>query len=269
MLRSSRSLDQYTVGAVDGDLGKVVDVLFDDERWAVRYLVVETGGVFLQRRVLISPNSFRTVDWLHSRFNVALTREKVRRSPSVDTDQPISRQREAEHHRYYGYPTYWAFSGPIALGMYPGILPLGEVASPPLAKQTPAGDVHLRSAGEVHGYRVRGSDDDLGHLGDLLVDDQTWKVAYLVIDTSNWWLGKQVLVAPEWATRISWDERRVFIAMTRQAILGSPEWTPGAPVNREYETRLYDHYGRPAYWETAPAAPAEPTTPRNLPDALP
>jgi hypothetical protein len=31
----------------------------------------------------------------------------------------------------------------------------------------------------------------------------------------------------------------------------SPEFDPSAPVNRAYELRLYDCYGRPKYWTQA------------------
>lgn len=94
MLRNLKDLERYTVGATDGDLGRVVDFLFDDERWVVRYLVVEPGGFFDERRVLISPISFRQVDWRLQCFNVALTKDKVRNSPSIDLDKPVSRQYE-------------------------------------------------------------------------------------------------------------------------------------------------------------------------------
>ena len=58
MLRSLKDLERYKVSASDGDIGSVVNFLFDDERWAVRYLVVDTGGFFSGRSVLISPISF-------------------------------------------------------------------------------------------------------------------------------------------------------------------------------------------------------------------
>ena len=113
-----------------------------------------------------------------------------------------------------------------------------------------SGDVHLRSAQEVRGYHIQGSDEAIGHVEDFIVDDETWEVRYLVIDTSNWWFGKKVLVAPHWASRISWEERKVYVDLSRQAIKNSPEWNATAAVNREYEARLYDYYGRPVYWDT-------------------
>jgi stress response protein YsnF len=36
--------------------------------------------------------------------------------------------------------------------------------------------------------------------------------------------------------------------MTRDQIKNSPEFDPAAPVNRAYEERLFDYYGRPKYW---------------------
>jgi hypothetical protein len=100
MLRSLKDLAGYTVNASDGAVGNVVDFLLDDERWTVRYLVVETGAFFDQRRVLISPISFRTADWATREFHLALTIDKIQKSPSVDTDKPVSRQHEVDYYRY-------------------------------------------------------------------------------------------------------------------------------------------------------------------------
>jgi len=102
-----------------------------------------------------------------------------------------------------------------------------------------------------------GTDETIGHVEDFIVDDETWQVRYLVIDTSNWWFGKKVLVAPHWAKSISWADRMVHVDMSRDAIKNSPEWNPTAGVNRKYELELYDYYGRPVYWD-GPAMPAPP-----------
>jgi uncharacterized protein YifN (PemK superfamily) len=255
MLRSLKDLEQYTVSATDGDVGTVVNFLFDDERWVVRHLVVETGGFWDGRRVLVSPISFRDADWSTHNFRLALTRDKIRNGPSVDVDKPVSRQHEQEYFGYYGYPYYWGYSGLWGAGMYPGLLattiPAPAPAPAPAKSGDKAiGDIHLRSLNEVCGYHIEGSDESIGHIDDFIVDDETWEVRYLVIDTNNWWFGKKVLVAPRWASRISWVEKTVHVDLSRQAIKDSPEWNPAAGVNRAYEARLYDYYGRPVYWDS-------------------
>ena len=251
MLRSLKDLEQYAVSATDGDIGHVANFLLDDERWIVRYLVAETGGFFSGRRVLITPISFRQVDWTTRSFHLALTRDKVKNSPSVDVDKPVSRQQELDLFGYYEYPYYWGYAGLWGMGAYPNLLAAGGRNQVP-AKPEPAesGDVHLRSAKEIRGYHIEGADAAIGHVDDFIIDDETWAVRYLVVDTRNWWLDKKVLVAPHWTNRISWAEKKVFVDLSRQAIKNSPEWNATAPINREYEARLYDYYGRPVYWDS-------------------
>jgi hypothetical protein len=249
MQRSLKDLEHYAVCATDGEIGHVIDFLLDDEHWAVRYLVVEAGGLFSGRRVLISPIAFREVDWSSRQFHLALTIDKVKASPAVDTDKPVSRQHEREYNRYYGYPYYWNFASVWGMGMYPGLL-AGAGWKDDLAESSDlaTGDAHLRSASELRHYHVQGTDDGIGHIADFIADDATWGVRYLVIDTSNWWFGRNVLIAPHWAHRISWKDKNVYVDMTREAIKNSPEWNAAEGVNREYEQRLYDYYGRPVYW---------------------
>ena len=125
MLRSLKDLERYTVTATDGDLGSVSNFLLDDERWTVRYLVVEPGLFHDGRRVLVSPIFFRQPEWATRCFHLALTKDKIRNSPSVNVDKPVSRQHERDYFRYYGYPYYWGYSGLWGMGNYPGLLAPG------------------------------------------------------------------------------------------------------------------------------------------------
>jgi hypothetical protein len=249
MLRSLKELERTTVDATDGDLGSIANFLFDDDRWAVRYLVVETGTSFKRRQVLISPISFRSVDWPTRVVHLGLTCHQIENSPGVDSDKPVSRQHEESYYRYYGYPYYWGAAGLWGEGWDPALLAqraAGE--APPRRPDATSTDAHLRSVHEVSGYHIQGSDDGIGHVVDFLVDDATWAIRYLVVDTGHWWAGHKVLVAPEWATRISFDERKVFVDMTRDTIKNSPPWIGQGTVDREYEARLHEHHGRSAYW---------------------
>ena len=250
MLRSLKDLEHYGIAATDGDVGSVVNFLLDDQRWAVRYMVAETGSFFTERRVLISPVFLGEADWATRSFHLSLTKDKVKNSPGVDLDKPVSRQHERDYYRYYGYPYYWGYSGLWGVGAYPSSLQAGQWSEPSRRVDEETGDAHLRSANELRGYHIQGTDEGVGHVDDFIVDDESWAIRYLVIDTSNWWFGKKVLVAPDWASRISWAESKVFVGMTRQEIKDSPEWQANEPINRQYESRLYDYYGRPAYWDT-------------------
>jgi PRC-barrel domain len=251
MLRSMNALTGFTIGATDGDIGTVAAFYFDDLSFTVRHLVVDTGG-WLSRQVLISPRALGRVDWDARRLNAALTRAQVERSPDVDTDRPVSRQKEIEYHQYYGYPTYW--SGPYLWGGYP--LP---VLSPDAAAnvegerrwdwETQEGsDPHLQSSAVVIGYHIAAADGEIGHVEDFLVDEASWAIRYLVVDTSNWWFGKHVLVSVEWIGPVDWNDSLLHVDLTREQIKSGPEYDASQPPEREYEARLHDYYGRPGYW---------------------
>ncbi len=116
----------------------------------------------------------------------------------------------------------------------------------------PSDDDHLRSCRAVTGYHIHAKDGDIGHVADFLVDDRTWAIRYLVGDTSNWWVGHQVLVAPRWIDDVSWSASKVSVDLTRQAVKDAPPYDAAAQLDRQREQALYEHYGRRAYW--APGA---------------
>ncbi|HVQ76115.1 MAG TPA: PRC-barrel domain-containing protein, partial [Candidatus Binatia bacterium] len=267
MLRSMNDVRGFTIGATDGDIGRVDAFYFDDTSFTVRHLVVDTGGWLTGRKVLISPRALRAIDWDGQRITAELTKSQVEQSPDVDTDQPVSRQQDVNYHRYYGYPYYW--EGPYlwGLGPYPVTIPGGEATDDERRWEWGAeerGDPHLRSSGAVIGYHIEATDGDIGHVEDFLVEDSSWAIRYMVVDTRNWWPGKKVLVSPEWIQRVDWSDSKVHVGMTREQVSTSPEYDPLGPIARDYEALLHGHYGRPSYWERpAKATTAEEWTARS------
>jgi len=249
MLRSIKEIYNYVLQAEDGEIGRCKDFLFDDEHWTVRYMVVDTGKWLLGKKVLISPISLGEPDWGSEHFPVRLTKKQIEEAPGLDEDAPFSRQHEIRWTRHYGLPYYWEGSGVWGKAGYPNALFIKkelEVMSEEIAD---AVETHLRSAIEVSGYHIRATDDEIGHVQDFILDDETWTIRYIVVDTRNWLPGRKVLVAPPWINSVDWAENRVNIDLTTEAVKNSPEYDPSAPVNHEYEVRLYDFYGRPKYWE--------------------
>jgi len=250
MLYRMEKLIGMSIAASDGEVGKVKDVYFDDQRWAARYLVVQTGSWLDDRKVLISPYVITGIDWILRVVQVDLTMDKVKTSPSFNTNKPVSRQHEMELSGYYGFPYYW--SGALQWGetLYP-MVPTGAPArineALPGRAELPA-DQHLRSAREVTSYHIQATDASIGHLEDFLVDEESWAIRYLVVDTRNWWPGKHVVIPPQWISRLDWDEMRVHVDVTRDAVQHAPEYDPTLELSRTNEASLYRHYERAGYW---------------------
>lgn len=258
MLRSLIEIDDYAMLASNGNVGHVIDFLFDEEYWTLRYLIVETGEFFGGRQVLVSPIAFRHIDWSARRFQLSLSIDEIGESPSFDRNKPVSRLQEREFNLHFRYPYYWEFSGLWGRGAYPGLL-APDIQRGPSAKHLEETDsIHLHSAKEVLGYQVQGIDQAIGNVDDLLVDDDSWTARYLAVDAGDWDSGKRVLLAPHWAKQISWSERKIYVDVTRQSIRDCPEWKLTTAVHRDYEAQLYDFHGRPVYWDSTGRAIAPP-----------
>lgn len=247
MLLSTRELVGYVLSAQDGEIGRCKDFLFDDEKWAIRYMVADTGSWLSKQRVLVSPVAIESVDSESKRLHVRLQRRQIEEAPRLDEDAPVSRQFERQYSRYYGYEPYWR--GPNLWGMtqFP-VYQDKEIVEDEKELNEPHGDPHLRSVDEVIGYHIQAKDGEFGHVEDIILDPECWRVQYLIIDTRNWFPSPKVIVPPDWIDAVEWSDSTVKMPLTKEQVKSAPEYDPRAAVDRGYETRLYDYYGRPYYW---------------------
>jgi hypothetical protein len=229
-----RKMKGYHLGATDGEVGKVEDFYFDDHTWTVRYLIADTGYWLPDRLVLISPHALKQILESERVLQVDLTRQQIENSPPITTDQPVSRQFEEDYFRYYGWPVYW--TGPALWG--PGVYPISSgpaLEAAPMAAQPPGsrGDPHLRSV----------------HVDDVVVEERSWIIRYLSVDTGKWLPGRKVLIAPQWIQSVSWQESAVTVDLLRNTIRQAPAYDPDSVVSRDYEISLFKHYSREGYWQ--------------------
>jgi hypothetical protein len=84
---------------------------------------------------------------------------------------------------------------------------------------------------------------------DFLLDEVSWAIRYLIVDTRNWLPGKHVVIPPDWITEVDWSENVVNVDVTRDTVQAAPEYHAGMKFSRAQETHLYRHYRRPSYWQ--------------------
>ena len=209
-------------------------------------MVADTGKWLPGRKVLISPMMLGEPDWATRRFQVELTRQQVENSPPLEIDTPVSRQYEILYSRFFGTASYWG--GANLWGSHPSPSLLRAEQDKLATDFEGPEENNLRSIKEVTGYHIQASDGEIGHVEDFIVDDEVWSLRYIVVDTRNWLPGRKVLVSPQWAETVDWAEEKLWVDLSTDSIKDSPEYDPLAPVNREYERKLYDYYGRPVYW---------------------
>lgn len=247
MQRNLNSLIGFQMGAPDGEIGKVKDFYFDDESWTVRYLVVKTGNLFSNKKVLISPTAIGAPDFDEKILPVGHTTEQIKNSPDIDTEKPVFRQHEMDLNRYYSWPNYWGagFYGGGMAGMVTPVTVEQRVEHDYDRVRTENdNDQHLRSADEVEGYQIHALDGEIGKVKDFIIDDQTWEIRFLVVDTGNWLNGHKVLISPTWIREVKWSDSEVVADLTKEAIKNSPEYDESKTPDQVYERKLYDYYER-------------------------
>ncbi len=227
MIRRISSLNGDKLGASDGDVGEVKDFYFDDQKWCLRYIVADTGDWLRGRLVLLSPHAFGSFYEDGHSLLVNLTRKQIEDSPAIESHKPVSRQYEEEYYRYYGWPSYWEGSEIWGAGGFPGVPPppfLPRMEEGSLGKSTPDEDPHLRSMKAVNGYHIQTKDGTIGHVTDFMVDDKSWAIRYLVVETGHWFAGKEIVLSPNQVDRISYEESKIFVNVTMESLRDAIEF---------------------------------------------
>jgi hypothetical protein len=225
-----KELRGYAIRTTDGDIGKVYEFYLDDAAWTVRYMVVDIGGWLSGRPVLIPRAALGQADSKAHILPVELTKMQVEKCPDIDASKPVYRQQSSRLPN--DWPLYWGGGRLLIAGIFDGY-PYGKSKGRKRPIEEHNDDPHLRSTREVSGYRIHAGDATIGHVEDFIVDDDSWVVRYMVVDTRNWLPGKKVLVATRWVQEIRWASYSVYVNLHREAIQQLPKFDPSSLAGRE------------------------------------
>jgi sporulation protein YlmC with PRC-barrel domain len=161
---------------------------------------------------------------------VNLTLEQIENSPAIESHKPVSRQYEEEYYRYYGWPFYWEGCGMRGVAGAPStyLMPSEQEIG---GNDHDPDDPHLQSTQALNGYHIQTSEGAIGHVTDFMMDDKSWEIRHLVVETGHWFSGKEIAISPKHIDRISYEESKVFVSVTKEAIVEAPEYhvlSPGA-----------------------------------------
>ena len=214
----------------------------------MRYLVDETGRWLPGNQRLISPVAIQQAIWSSHEVILNLTRQEIKESPSLESDEPVSRQKDEDMALHFGWPTYWGATGITGQTMFPKIFKSKSRARKGRTTGHGRRDPHLESLRDVISYHLEAREGSIGHLDDVIAEEDTWTIRHLVIDLHNWLPGKKILLPPKHVEKIQWSDCKLYTHLTRQEIEDSQTYDPSQPINEQTEKRVYDYYGRPKYW---------------------
>jgi hypothetical protein len=206
------------LAALDGDIGQLRDFYFDDNIWVVRYAVADTGSWLTGRLVLLSPHAFGKLDRHERTLHIDLRKLQIEDSPPIESHKPVSRQYEVEYYRYYGWPAYWAGDAMWGMGGYPVLVPPASEEIEAQRIYYHRDDEHLHSIEEVTGYPIQAVDGVIGQVGSFLVDDRSWAIRQVVVETGHWYSGKEIRIPTSQIERISFRNAKVIVTLTKAEI---------------------------------------------------
>ena len=165
---------------------------------------------------------------------VKLMREKIEQCPPLEELSPVTREWETAYSDFLGLPYHWQETALWAKVE----TTLSEVAD--LDTAIPDGDSHtsprLHSTAEVKGYEIHALDGIIGHVHDFLLDDTTWRIMALAINTRNWLPGgRNVVVHEESIDSVCIEDKFVKLTLTTEAIGSLPEYDPDEFKDPDYE----------------------------------
>jgi hypothetical protein len=105
-LRSSDDVTGYYIEATDGSIGHVDDFVIDDERWQIRYLIVDTRNWWPGKHVIAPTHWVQRISWERETIFVDVTRERIKAAPEYTRGQPIGADYERQLEEHYRRETF-------------------------------------------------------------------------------------------------------------------------------------------------------------------
>ena len=219
MFYFTSQLKTFNIDAIDGEMGKIKDLYFDDKKWAIRYAVIDTRKWLIGRKVLLSPTSFVNLNRESKNLEVEYDKEAVRKSPEIPDEEAISKDVENSIVGYYGWNRYW--TGNMLWG--PQDNPLDSIQHDELLEEQTRynqqleeqQEYDLRSENETMDYKVHASNGKLGKIVDMIYEDDYWKIRYIVVESSEDYVNKSYFVFDtEIIETVDWFEEDIYIKET-------------------------------------------------------
>lgn len=252
MFLSANALIGYDVLATDEKVGSIEDIYFDDNEWIVRYLVDKTGFLFFGKKVLIPLLELDSIDSNKKNVKLKITKEEVMNSPTIDQDEPVSRDKEKLILGYYAFQPYWNVGsgfmgggiGNAGSGYMGSAAGFGGLKSRrEIVKDSEEDEENsLRSVTEMVGYKMGIKEDEIGEVADLILDENH-EIAFIAVKTDKLECRDYMLVLPEWIHYISYRGKVFSTNKPKAYFENCPEYNLGDTVPDEYRKVLEEFYG--------------------------
>lgn len=100
-LRSTHKVIGYKIKAKDGEIGDVEDFLFNDSNWKIDFMLIDTGHWFPGKKILISLDIIKEINWASSAVIIDTVIAHVKSSPEYNPKQELTEVYTLALHDHY------------------------------------------------------------------------------------------------------------------------------------------------------------------------
>jgi sporulation protein YlmC with PRC-barrel domain len=226
--------------------GSVDDILFDTEKWAIRYFIVDRG--LFHSSVLITTPTVDKIDAQENELVLKINKDSLKEAPEYDEKKPLSRQAEKEIYLYYTYVPYWGGTGywwnTKSAGSLPVMTDRTETREE-LREDVEEGKSLIQSFTKTEGFGVLSGEEPVGEIVDAVCEEDSWVIRYWVVSFEE---EGNKLISPGWFSEFRWKERQALLSLNIAEVAKAPDYDPHLEIDRQYEEKLYDTYKQPKYW---------------------
>ncbi len=229
MIRSCNKIQNSIVKALDGDIGKLKDLYFDDRSWKIKYFVVELGSLF-PGNVFVPPVLVSPID--DATLKVQLTKAELLASPHADSLPPALFKQSFQSSIFYSTE-----------GNSENILSAEPVFIVPVLNDIKdiAWDFpHLRSCKDVSKYELIAQDGNAGTNQDLLIDDSQWLVRFIIASIDSNGESEEKIYDPHIIEDIDWALEIVNITVPMNQAFFRPCFDASRHLDISYEMIVKD-----------------------------
>lgn len=88
-LRNCSKLLSYDFCGIDGNLGKIQDLLIDDSTWQIRSLIAKVNGICAHQEKVFSPKVVDEVNLAHEMVKANVSKKQALMRPTFDSDRHL------------------------------------------------------------------------------------------------------------------------------------------------------------------------------------
>lgn len=244
MIRRLTHLWGYNVANTSFSIGTLWGLVISRRSWRITHAIVQTGDYFKDNAIMVARDKLV----LSTMSNEILTlpigeeeplQEKNDLQKQLCTDSSVTKLKVT-----VDSPKGWALVRPMPLPAFP--MPMVSSfyvkADGDSAAQDLRPDERPKSGRDLIDSEVQAVDGSAGTVYDLLLDDRTWTISYVILDTGRWFPGRKVILPIDHLRRDAGDGAKLLTNLEVETIKEGPELNSETPVNSEVESKLLKYY---------------------------